>query len=195
MIPLKRDPMDSKKIFLLPIIISIIGHIVLISISSVIDLRSHVKAAELFMVNIAQPQPVVEQKKEEEKPKTDKEPQKKEEAQPVPKGGREDTVDIGSSDIKYATYLAGVKKKITRLWQYPGGAYQNGEEGDVVVKISIDASGSLTQIALLTSSGSEHLDSGTLGTVQAAAPFQPLPPQYDLSRLNIIASFRYRMKD
>ncbi len=194
MIGFKRENMDSKKIFFLPIIISIIGHVVLISVSSMIDLRNHVKTAELFMVNIAQPQPDPGQK-EEEKPKTEKEPQKTQEAKPVPSAGREDTVDIGSSDIKYAAYLAGVKKKIMRIWQYPGGAYQNSEEGDVVVKITVEADGSLAQIALMTSSGSEHLDSGTLGTVQAAAPFEPLPPQYDLSRLNIIASFRYRMRD
>lgn len=187
--------MDSKKIFLLPVIISVIGHLVLISVSSMIDLRSHVKAAELFMVNIAQPQPAEEQKKEEEKPKTEKEPQKQEEAKNVPSAGREDTVDLGSSDSKYAAYLAGVKKKIMRIWQYPAGAYQNSEEGVVVVKISIDANGSLAGVALMTSSGSDHLDSGTLGTVQAAAPFQSIPRQYDLSRLHITATFLYRMRD
>ncbi len=194
MIPLKRDTMDSKKIFLWPIIISIIGHVVLITVSSMVDLRDHVKAAELFTVQLTQPEPAAEPKKEE-KPAQEKKPQRTEETKPLPAVGREDTVDIGSSDVKYAAYLSGVKKKIMRLWQYPNGAYENSEEGEVVVKISIDANGSLAQTALMTSSGSIHLDSGTLGVIQAAAPFQPLPQQYDLSRLHIIASFRYRMKD
>ncbi len=65
----------------------------------------------------------------------------------------------------------------------------------MAVKISIDAIVSLAGIAIMTCSGSEHLDSGTLGAVQVAAPFQPLHAQYDLSRLNIIVSFRYRMKE
>lgn len=184
--------MDSKKIFLWPVLISIVGHAALITVSSMVDLRENVKPAEIFTVQIAhaQPEPAAEPKKES-KPA----PEKKEEVKPVPIGGREETIDIGSSDIKYAAYLAELKKKIMRVWQYPDDAYKNNEEGVVVIKISIDASGALSQTTLLTSSGSVHLDSGTVGAVRTAAPFRPLPPQYDLSRLHIIASFNYRMKD
>ncbi len=184
--------MDSKKIFLWPVLISIVGHAALITVSSMVDLRENVKSAEIFTVQIAhaQPEPAAEPKKEEKQA-----PEKKEEVKPAPIGGREETIDIGSSDIKYAAYLADLKKKIMRVWQYPADAYKNSEEGVVVIKISIAADGALSQTTLLTSSGSVHLDSGTLGTVQAAAPFRPLPPQYDLSRLHIIASFNYRMKD
>jgi TonB family protein len=186
--------MDSKKIFLWPVIISIIGHAALITVSSMVDLRDNVKAADLFTVQITQPQPAVEPKKEENKV-VEKMPQQAEKVKPKPAFEREDTVDIGSSDVKYATYLAGVKKKIMRIWNYPTGAYAKNEEGNVVIKISIDANGSLLHAALITSSGFDNLDSGTLGVVEAAAPFPPLPPQHELSRLHIIASFRYRMKD
>jgi len=103
--------MNSKKIFLLPVIISFIGHAALISASGVIDLRSNAKSPEHFMVKIAEPQPEGEQRKEEEKPQAEHKEQKKEQTKPLPPGGREDTVEIGSSDIKYAAYLAGVKKR------------------------------------------------------------------------------------
>ncbi len=186
--------MDSKKIFLWPVFISIIGHAALITVSSMVDLRDSVKAADLFTVQITQPQPAVEPKNEENKV-AKKVPRQAEKVKPVPAVEREDTVDIGSSDVKYATYLAGVKKKIMRIWNYPTGAYAKNEEGDVVIKISIDANGSLLHAALITSSGFDNLDSGTLGVVETAAPFPPLPPQYELSRLHIIASFRYRMRD
>lgn len=195
MIGLKRVHMNSKKIFLLPVIISFIGHAALISASGVIDLRANVKSPEHFMVKIAEPQPEGEQRKEEEKPQAEHKEQKKEQTKPLPSDGREDTVEIGSSDIKYAAYLAGVKKKIMRLWSYPAGAYKNSEEGEVVLRMSVDADGSLAAIELVASSGSEHLDSGTIGTVQAAAPFEPLPSLYNLSRLHIVASFHYRMRD
>ncbi|MEE9912132.1 MAG: TonB family protein [Deltaproteobacteria bacterium] len=185
--------MDSKKIFLLPVIISIIGHVVLLTVSSMVDLRDNVKAAELFTVQIAQPQPVEEPKKEEaEKPAPVKKPQPPEEAKPLPEGGREDTVDLGSTDVKYAAYLAGVKKKIIRLWTYPVEAFKNNEVGVVVITMSIDASGSLSQLLLTSSSGSPSLDQGTLDVINAAAPFKPLPAQYQLSRLHITASFRYQ---
>lgn len=196
MIPFRRDNMDPKKIFLWPAIISIIGHVVLISVSSVVDLRDNVKTEKLFAVEITQHQSAVEPKTEESSA-WEKTPQQAEETKqaPTPEGGREDTVNIGSSDVKYADYLAEVKKKIMRIWTYPPGAYEKSEEGVVVIKISIDAKGSLLHAARMTSSGFDNLDSGTLDVIRAAAPFQPLPPQYKLSRIHIIASFRYRMKD
>ena len=196
MIPSRRDNMDPKKLFLWPVIISIIGHVVLIFVSSVVDLRDNAKAEKLFTVEMTQLQSAVEPKIEENTAR-EKTPRQAEEAKqvPVPEGGREDTVNIGSSDVKYAAYLAGVKKKIVRIWKYPPGAYEKSEEGLVVIKISIDAKGSLLHAARMTSSGFVNLDSGTLDVVRAAAPFQPLPPQYKLSRIHIIASFRYRMKD
>src|SRR5665647_1668552 len=120
MILFRRDNMDPKNLFLWPAIISIIGHVVLISVSSLVDLRDNVKAEELFAVEITQLQSAVEPKIEENTAR-EKTPQQAEEAKqvPMPEGGREDTVNIGSSDVKYADYLAGVKKKIMRIWKYP----------------------------------------------------------------------------
>ncbi len=186
--------MDSKSIFIWPVIISIVGHIVLITASSMIDLRENAKTVQLFTVQIAQSEPVAPPKKEE-KPAPEATPKPDQEVKPIPQGTREETVHIGSSDVKYAVYLAGLKRRIMNLWQYPAGAFENKEEGEVVIKISIDADGTLAETMVLTTSGSVHLDSGTLGVVQAAAPFQPLPSQYDLSRLHIIASFHYRLHD
>jgi len=186
--------MDSKKIFLLPIIISIIGHVALITVSSMVDLRDNVKAAELFTVRIAQSEPEqAEEPKKEEKAKPVREkiqPQKRE-AKPIPEGGREDTVDLGSSDMKYAGYLATLKKKILPIWT-SAAAYRNSEAGVVVILMSINADGSLSQLLLTSSSGSASLDQGTLDVINAAAPFKPLPAKYELSRLHITASFRYQ---
>lgn len=182
--------MDSKKIFLWPVIISLVGHVALIAVSSMVDLREKVRAAELFTVQLTEPEPSVEPKQEQ------KEEKKAQEQKPVPskeekaadsEAEHEDTVDIGSSDIKYAAYLAGVKKKIWSVWKYD----QQQEQGTVVIKFTIDASGLLTQAELTSSSGVEMLDQKTIKVIQTAAPFQPLPAQYDLSRLHIIASFRY----
>jgi len=186
--------MDSKKIFLLPIIISIIGHVALITVSSMVDLRDNVKAAELFTVRIAQsePQRAEEPKKEEKaEPVREKIKPQKREARPIPEGGREDTVDLGSSDMKYAGYLAALKKKILPIWT-SAEAYRNSEAGIVVILMSINADGSLAQLLLTSSSGSASLDQGTLDVINAAAPFNPLPAKYELSRLHITASFRYQ---
>ncbi len=185
--------MDTKRIFLLPVMISLIGHAALITASSMVDLRDREKTAQIFTVDLAVPSLPANPEKEADST-GEKTAQDNREAKPVPAGEREETVDIGSSDVKYAAYLSGVKQKILRIWKYPEAAYQMDEEGVVVVKMSIDANGRLSKVALMNSSGFIHLDSGTLEVVRAAAPFQPLPAQYDLSRLHIIASFNYRME-
>lgn len=185
--------MDTKKIFLLPVIISLIGHAALITVSSMVDLRNRDTTAQLFTVHIAESSWPVNPEKD--KNSTDEKlPEDSREAKPVPAGDREETVDIGSSDVKYAAYLSGVKQKIMHIWKYPEAAYKKDEEGVVVVKMSIDANGVLSQVILMNSSGFIHLDSATLDVVRAAVPFQPLPRQYDLSCLHIIASFNYRME-
>ncbi|MGV8057439.1 MAG: energy transducer TonB [Smithellaceae bacterium] len=187
--------MDSKKVLLWPVIISIIGHVALISASGMIDLRDNVKAAEIFTVDIKAPEPD-KSLKEEEKKEVKKLPDSKiaKEAKDTGNEGlREDTVDLGSSDVKYVSYLVKIKRKILQIWEYPQKAYEKNEEGVVVVKISLDARGNLAGTNLMSSSGSALLDEGALGIVKTAAPFDPLPDNYGLARLHIVASFRYKL--
>ena len=181
--------MDSKNVIIWPVIISIVGHVALISASSMIDLRDNVQTAEIFTVDIRDQGPEQTPKKEG---KTEKKEFKKTRAISGD-GWREDTVNLGSSDVKYAAYLVTIKKRILQIWEYPQKAYEKNEEGVVVVKMSINASGSLTETNLMSSSGSTLLDNGALSIIKRAAPFEPLPDRYSLSRLNIVASFRYKL--
>ena len=169
--------MDSKKVIFWPVFISIIGHIALISASGMIDLRDNVKAAEIFTVDIKGMEPdksVQEGDKKEEKNLPESKTNK--ESKNISTDGvREETVNLGSSDIKYVSYLVKIKRKILQIWEYPLKAYENNEEGVVVVKISLDA--------------------GALGIIKSAAPFEPLPNSYGLARLHIVASFRYKLEE
>jgi len=182
--------MDSKKLFLWPIAISLVGHVALIAASSLVDLRENVRAAEIFTVHIAQSEPASEPKKEEKKAE-EKKPVNPPDAKALqPDSGKEDTVDLGSSDVKYAAYLAGLKKKIMRRW-ISSDVYRKNEKGVVVILMSVNADGSLAYLTTTAASGIPDVDRGTLNVIAASAPFQPLPRQYDLSRLHITASFRY----
>ena len=191
--------MGSKKAILWPVIISIIIHVTLLAVTGMIDLRDNIKPVEIFSVSIKEPEP-------EATPAPKKEKITKKETKSVrtqkEKGvsvndddWREETVDLGSRDIKYVTYLAKIKNKILQIWQYPQKAYEDNEEGNVIVKMSINADGRLAGAALISSSGYAELDDGALSVVQTAAPFEPLPGIYDLSRLNIVASFQYKITD
>lgn len=186
-----RD-VDSKKVILLPVIISIIGHTALIAISSMIDLRDNVKAAEIFTVSIKEPEAAQSLKKGAKK--EGKRPSEPKEAKAINGAGwREDTVNLDSDNVRYASYLIKIKRKLLQIWQYPPQAYEKNEEGVVVVKMSIDVSGSLAEANIINSSGSILLDEGAIGVVKASAPFEPLPDNYGLSRLHIVASFRYKL--
>ncbi len=187
--------MDSKKVIFWPVIISVIGHIALISASGMIDLRDNVRAAEIFTVDIKGMDPdkslPEEQKKEAKKSLASR--TNKEAKNVSTEGVREETVNLGSSDVKYVSYLVKIKRKILQIWEYPQKAYDDNEEGLVVVKMSLDAGGNLVEANLVSSSGSALLDAGALGIVKAAAPFEPLPDSYGLARLHIVASFRYKL--
>jgi protein TonB len=190
--------MDSKKVLLWPVLISIIGHLTLISVSGVIDLRDNVKAAEIITVDIRETEPIIEPtKKEEEKGKKEvKKPKETKDAKAIGLGRlREDTVDLASGDVRYATYLGKIKKKILQVWRYPPKAYEKNEEGVVVIKIAIDADGSIAQTLLISSSGSLILDEGTLNDIRAAVPFDPLLASFKLDRLNVVCTFIYRIRD
>ena len=192
----------DKKAIILPIIISILIHTVLLAVSGMIDLRDKIKPVEIFSVNIAEPLPKPEEdpvlRKEEIKTRENTKPvQAKKEKETGLKEDewREATIDLGSLDRKYVSYLARVKKKILRIWTYPEKAYENNEEGKVVIKLSIDADGSLAGATLLSSSGYAELDDSAMNVARAASPFEALPEIYNLSRLNIIASFHYKITD
>jgi len=189
----------DKKAILWPVIVSVLIHVTLLVAAGMIDLRENIKPVEVLSVSIKELEP-------EEKPSPKKEikiKEKKKSTQTQKEKGavinsgdwREETIDLGTSDIKYVNYLSKVKNKILQIWKYPQKAYERNEEGDVVVKMSIDADGSLSGAVLMSSSGSAELDEGALSVVQAAAPFEPLPEFYNLSRLHIVASFNYKIMD
>ncbi|OGP67678.1 MAG: hypothetical protein A2W27_10650 [Deltaproteobacteria bacterium RBG_16_44_11] len=187
--------MDTKKAVLWPVLISFVAHMVLITVTGVVDLRQNIRPLEILAVNIEEPESEIPPKKEEKPEEKNPSENKEDRKVAVNDGWREETIDLSSLDIKYAAYLTMIKKKILRIWEYPRKAYENNEEGNVAVRVSIDADGSLAKTTLLSSSGSIELDHGTLNVVKAAAPFEPLPEYYNLSRLNIVASFRYRIRD
>jgi TonB family C-terminal domain len=191
--------MGSKKAILWPVIISIFIHVTLLAVTGMIDLRDNIKPVEIFSVSIKEPEPEVTPAPKKER-KTKKETksvrtQKEKEVNINNDDWREDTIDLGSSDEKYGSYKTKIKNNIYRIWEYPQKAFEKNEEGIVVVKISIDADGSLAGVTLISSSGYAELDDGAINVARAAAPFEPLPEIYNLSRLNIVASFHYKITD
>ena len=117
------------------------------------------------------------------------------EPQPTAGSGvfREGTAALQGETSPYRDYLLQVRRKIEQRWNYPPQAIAAQEEGNAVIRFTIDANGSLSGYDVMTTSGSEILDQGALAVVKAAAPYAPLPVELNLSRLHITATFSYRM--
>lgn len=193
--------MVTNKVLLLSIIGSLFIHGVALYMTGMVQMRQIIPEAKILTVDLKK-EFIQEEKKPlpeiKELAKTDtKTPVVKQQTpDPSLEGKKEDTVDLGDlTNTRYKPYLVKLKKKIERFWGYPPAAVARRIEGTAMIKFSVTSEGTLDEINVTTSSGSALLDQGTVSAIQSAAPFEPLPPAYGLSRLNIQASFAYQMSN
>ena len=64
---------------------------------------------------------------------------------------------------------------LERAKQYPESARQRRAKGIAIVGFDLDASGGVTSVVLLRSSGEADLDAESLALVKRAAPLPPPP--------------------
>ncbi|MFA4915214.1 MAG: TonB family protein [Syntrophales bacterium] len=184
--------MLAKKLLITFLVISLIGHLLALLLAGFVDMTGgSEREGDIITVDLKESLESPEGKKEE-----------KEKVKPIQSQIEEDnseylkeTVEIDSNDGKYIDYLRKIQKMIESNWIYPQKAYEKNEEGNTVVKFSITNSGALLTPIIMRSSGSKLLDKGAISAVKAAAPYDPLPLDFNLLQLNIIAKFKYRMTE
>lgn len=186
--------MPTKKILILPFALSIISHALILSATGLVDFgHGNRNNEDTITVNLEE----VEDLKESAKDKKDKNEQT---FSPLPltepeTGDElsENAVELDNPDTEYASYLTKIKKKIENIWSYPRQAFERKKEGISTVKFTLDKSGKLLGNRIVNSSGYYPLDREALDAVRASAPYEPFPNDINLSRLHILASFRYRL--
>ncbi|MBI4632453.1 MAG: energy transducer TonB [Deltaproteobacteria bacterium] len=193
--------MSAKKILILPLCLSVAGHLAILLTTGIIDdMPVRENSETVFTVDL---------KKVLEEPRSGKEGKKRPRipahtrlhardiaANSVPRESYDaDTVDLGDTDSRYTPYLKQLRLRIEKIWIYPEGASARKEEGVTVIRFSVAKNGGLEKIDLIASSGSPLLDEGTIRVIKAAAPYEPLPATFNISRLNIVAAFRYRIAE
>ena len=189
-----KENMDVKKAIFWPVLISIVGHVALIMLTSVLDLRENVKYTEVYTVSIKEPdRPLPPIPKKEDKAEEKKSTPARTAKNIGGSGWREDTIDLSSSDTKYLQYRLDMVRKLSRTWKYPEKAKDAGEQGVAVLKISINSDGSVSEANIISSSGSAILDEAALLAAKSAAPFGQLPAT-DLTQLHIFIKFLYELK-
>ena len=105
---------------------------------------------------------------------------------------KEDTVELSTTEFKYISYFAKLKRQIEAVWNYPQESRYRGEQGQLFLVFTIRSNGDLENIELLSSSGYARLDNEALRAIRVAAPYAPFPKDWGaLEKLNIKATFIY----
>ena len=89
-------------------------------------------------------------------------------------------------------YLSRVRSIVERRKYYPPEAKRYGVEGKVSLRISVDASGRITQVELTNSSGSRILDRAAQDLIRSIGS---LPPPPEGKPLTFVLSIDYRLED
>jgi TonB family protein len=108
---------------------------------------------------------------------------------------QEATVSLDANDKKhpkYSSYLDHLRYKISSVWQYPALAKKQGIQGELTLRFSIGRNGRLIGVKLLDPSGHSILDQEAMRTIHIATPFSPFPEGFNISKLNVLASFTYQ---
>jgi TonB family protein len=117
----------------------------------------------------------------------------REEKPPAPEENQ-DTISLDTTDKRYVDYARAIKEQILSRWKYPTEAKDNLIEGKLLVVFSLGMHGEMKEIRIAEPSGHQILDAEATRAIRSAAPFPPFPNHVTVARLNIKASFDYRIK-
>ncbi len=109
------------------------------------------------------------------------------------RGGGAHLTPLNAPEIQYISYFASIKRKIELVWQYPYDAQVAGVQGDLIINFVIGRTGQLESVTLTDGSGHKVLDEEAIRAIRAAAPFAPIPSQYNVPNLQIRGHFVYEM--
>ncbi len=118
--------------------------------------------------------------------------QTKDESEPPPTLDQE-TISLDTKDKRYVSYATLIKGRIGSQWGYPSAARDRLIEGELMVLFSLVKKGEVIEIKVIDPSGYAVLDEEAVRAIKAAAPFPPFPDHVTVNRLNIQASFDYRL--
>jgi protein TonB len=97
-----------------------------------------------------------------------------------------------------AAYLQSWRRKVEAIgnMNYPSEARAQNLEGDLQVLVEVNAEGTLLDVRILESSGSEVLDRAALRIVRLAAPFLPFPDELrrETDVLHIVRTWQFRRR-
>lgn len=131
-----------------------------------------------------------EPKKKEVAPPPPPEPVKEKAPEPVEEAAPEGGIVTDGVAFPYIWYLKIVERKVRDNW-VTRGVDISGKRRDPVVRFSIARDGSVADVRMEQSSGSDALDDSAISAVMASQPFPPLPEEYPVGNLGVHFGFSY----
>ena len=91
---------------------------------------------------------------------------------------RRKAISASTQEYKYASYLEAWRRKVEAIGNlnYPEEARRRQLFGNLILRVALRADGTLEEIRILRSSGSDVLDQAAMRIVNLAAPYAPFPP-------------------
>jgi len=172
------------------LVVSFLFHVVLLlSFQDAFPLYTDPEDLRTYEVELIRPP--VEDMDREEKGQIDI-AKPKEEPKP-PADETEETISLDTDDKRYVDYAGMIRERLKAHWSYPPEARNQLLEGNLVVLFSLNREGVLTRLEISRSSEHEILDREAERAIRHASPFPPFPEHITVSRLNVEASFDYRI--
>lgn len=98
-------------------------------------------------------------------------------------------ISFDGGDFPYDAFIARMRNKIASVWQVPAGS--EGVERFAVVYFRVHRDGNITHVSVEQASGVFLFDQSCQRAVIQAAPFPPLPRDYDNEYVGVHFSFKY----
>lgn len=98
-------------------------------------------------------------------------------------------ISFDGGDFPYDAFIARMRNKIAAVWQVPAGS--EGVERFAVVYFRVHRDGDITHVSVEQASGVFLFDQSCQRAVIQAAPFPPLPRDYDNEYVGVHFSFKY----
>jgi protein TonB len=102
-------------------------------------------------------------------------------------------ITFDTKEIKYWGYMQRLKEQIEGAMKYPEEAAQRNISGEVYIRFTIKKDGRLGDVELLHTSGYKMIDDAALRALRDAAPYWPLPDEWNEASLTVPGHFIYNL--
>ena len=107
----------------------------------------------------------------------------------------DNSVTLDTDEFKFISYNRWLKVKVESVLHYPELAAISGYQGTLYILFDIMKDGSLGKLEVLKSSGYKILDDEALRAIRDAAPFQPLPDEWNMKQYSIRAAVLFYLNE